>query len=74
MEIPNTMQDDLKVPEWKKVVFEEMKALEKNGTWELVDLLRGTTIVGCKWVFTVKYKSNGSSEQYKAQLVAKRFT
>ena len=71
MEIPNTVQDALKVPEWKKVVFEEMKALEKNGTWELVDLPRGKTTVGCKWVFTVKYKY---LERYKAQMVAKGFT
>jgi len=32
MEIPNTIQDALKVPEWKDVVFEEMKTLEKNST------------------------------------------
>jgi hypothetical protein len=37
-EIPNTVQDALKVPEWKEAVFKEMKALKKNGTWELVDL------------------------------------
>ena len=73
MEIPNTVQDALKVPEWKKAVFEKMTALEKNGTWELVYLPRGKTIVSCKWVFTVKYKSNGSLERYKAQLVAKGF-
>ena len=73
MEIPNTVQDALKVPKWKKVVFEEMKALEKNGKWELIDLPRGKTIVGCKWMFTVKYKFDGSLEQYKA-LVAKGFT
>jgi hypothetical protein len=51
-----------------------MKALEKNGTWELVDLSRGKKTVGCKWVFTVKYKSDGSLERYKARLVAKGFT
>jgi hypothetical protein len=32
------LQDALKVPEWKEAVFEEMKALKKNGTWELIDL------------------------------------
>ena len=74
MEIPNTVQVALKVPEWKKAVFEEMKALEKNCTWELVDLPRGKTTVGCKWVFTVKYESDGSLERYKARGVAKGFT
>ena len=48
--------------------------MEKNGTWELVDLPRGKTTVGCKWVFTVKYKYDGSLERYKARLVAKGFT
>ena len=28
----------------------------------------------CKWVFTVKYKSNGTVERYKTHLVAKGFT
>ena len=30
MEIPKSVQDALKIPEWKEVVFEEMKALEKT--------------------------------------------
>ena len=42
--------------------------------WELVDLPRGKTIVRCKWVFTIKYKFDGSLERYKARLVAKGFT
>ena len=53
---------------------EEMLALEKNKTWEVVELLRGKQPVGCKWVFTVKYKVDGSLERYKARLVAKGYT
>ena len=52
----------------------EMEALEKNATWELVTLLDGKSIVGCRWVFTVKHKANESVERYKASLVAKGYT
>lgn len=51
-----------------------MEALEKNGTWEKVSLLEGKTPVGCKWVFTEKFNSDGTVERYKARLVAKGFT
>ena len=33
----------------------EIEALEKNKTWDLVDLPIGKKLVGCKWVFTIKY-------------------
>ena len=50
---------------------EEMTALEKNATWELVPLPKGKKIVGCRWMFTVKHKADGTIERYKARLVAK---
>lgn len=53
---------------------EEMRALEKNRTWEMVDLHRGKEPVGCKWVFTIKYKVNGTIKRYKTRLVAKGYT
>jgi len=74
VEIPKNVQDALSVPEWKAAVLEEMNALEKNQTWKVVNLPKGKSTVGCKWVFTVKYNSDGSLERYKARLVAKRFT
>lgn len=52
----------------------EMKALEKNKTWELVDLPSGEQSIRCKWVYTVKYKASGSIEIYKARLVVKGYT
>ncbi|KAH9658679.1 protein kinase domain-containing protein [Citrus sinensis] len=69
--IPKSVYEALNVPEWKEAMLEEMRALEKNATWEKVDLPDGKTTVGCKWVFTVKYNSDGSLERYKARLVAK---
>lgn len=51
-----------------------MNALRKNGIWEVIDLLREKKIVGCKWMFIVKCKADGSIERYKARLVVKGFT
>lgn len=55
-------------------MMEEMNALKRSGTWELVDLPNEKRIVSCKWVFTVKCKADGTIERYKARLVAKGFT
>ena len=55
-------------------MFEEMKALKKNRTGEICSLPKGVVPVGCKWVFIVKHKSDGTMERFKAQLVAKGYT
>ena len=71
---PNNLQNALGNPKWKSAMVEEMEALQKNSTWDLVELLEGKKTVGCKWVFTVKHKADGSVERYKARLVAKGYT
>ncbi|RDY14084.1 hypothetical protein CR513_00904, partial [Mucuna pruriens] len=54
--------DVLRTPEWKEVVFEEMKDLEKNGTWDLVDLPRGKTTM--RWFSrTIQDSFNWSLQQ-----------
>ncbi|KAM5585973.1 hypothetical protein ABKV19_005070 [Rosa sericea] len=72
--IPNKVQDALRDPKWSKAMEEEMEALQKNNTWELVVLPKGKRPVGCKWVYTIKHDSDGSVSRYKARLVAKGFT
>ena len=74
VEIPKNVQEALRVPEWKKAIEEEMRALEKNRTWETTGLPKGKKTVGCKWIFIIKYNSNGTLEWYKARLVTKGFT
>jgi Reverse transcriptase (RNA-dependent DNA polymerase) len=54
-------------------MIEELEALVKNKTWELVSLPAGKKAVGCKWVFTVKQNPEGRVERYKARLVAKGY-
>ncbi|KAA0025328.1 cysteine-rich RLK RECEPTOR-like protein kinase [Cucumis melo var. makuwa] len=56
--IPKNIYTALECPEWKNAVMEEMKALEKNRTWEICALPKGHKTVGCKWVFSLKYKAD----------------
>ncbi|XP_020261941.1 uncharacterized protein LOC109837959 [Asparagus officinalis] len=55
-------------------MHEELGALEKNRTWELIKLPEGKRAVGCKWVFTVKQNPDGQVKRYKARLVAKGYS
>ncbi|KAK8938674.1 hypothetical protein KSP39_PZI011284 [Platanthera zijinensis] len=49
--IPKTWQEAIQVPEWKQAMEEELRALHKNNTWQLVDLPPGKRTVGSRWVF-----------------------
>ena len=55
-------------------MIDEMTALHDNGTWEMISLSFGKSVVGCPWVFKVKYLPDGTIEIYKAHLVAKGYT
>ena len=71
------MSEALKTPEgdaWKDAAEAELESLTVNDAWELVPLPPGKKTVGCRWVFKVKQKADGSVDRYKCRLVAKRFS
>ncbi|BBG93322.1 wall-associated kinase 2 [Prunus dulcis] len=47
----------------------ELEALQQNNTYSMVPLPIGHKPIGCKWVYKIKYKSDGTIERYKARLV-----
>ena len=72
--IPTTPNEAIRTQEWKSAMDDEMKALVRNQTWVLVKLPLRKRTVGCRWVYIVKYKADGTVDKYKARLVAKGYT
>ncbi|KAK2410134.1 putative mitochondrial protein [Trifolium repens] len=72
--IPKSPGEALSHPEWRQAMIDEMCALQSSGTWELVPLPPGKSLVGCRWLYTVKVGPDGKIDRFKARLVAKGYT
>jgi transposase InsO family protein len=59
---------------WKEAIGKEMAAHKENGTFDVVDMPKGKTIVGSKMVLTTKFNEKGEIATYKARFVAQGFT
>jgi hypothetical protein len=70
----NEVQSHLDWPSWEKAMGSKIDTLQHVGTWETVLCPAGKNIVGCKWVYHIKQKADGSVNKYKAWLVARGFT
>jgi len=58
---------------WKQAMEKKINSLRSNNTWSLVKIPKNGKILDCKWVYRLKYKSNGSIKRYKAKLCAKGY-
>ena len=59
---------------WIKAMKVELQALQSNNTWRLTRLPPHKTAIGCRWIYKIKYRADGSIERHKARLVAKGYT
>ena len=59
---PHTYRKAHTKPLWQQAMIEELDALYKNNTWDMVDLSPGQSVVGCRWVYKIKTKADGSIE------------
>lgn len=63
------IQDRDDKEEWMRAVQEEVRVLEENDTWEVVDLPPGKRAISCRWIFKIKRDNKGEIERYKVRLV-----
>ncbi|WVZ03717.1 hypothetical protein V8G54_024523 [Vigna mungo] len=54
---------------WQKAIESELLALEENQTWDIVPCPPSVKPLGSKFVFSIKLRSDGSIDRYKARLV-----
>ncbi|KAK9182889.1 hypothetical protein WN944_026037 [Citrus x changshan-huyou] len=71
---PKTFKEANSNSIWRQAMHEELQALDENKTWNIVKLPHGKKIVGCRWIYKIKYISDGTIERHKARLVARGFT
>ncbi|GMF18787.1 unnamed protein product [Phytophthora fragariaefolia] len=59
--------------QWGKAMDSEIQSHEDNETWVLVPRPKGRNVLKNRWVYVIKYKSDGSVDRFKTSLVIKGF-
>ncbi|GKC64746.1 ribonuclease H-like domain-containing protein, partial [Tanacetum coccineum] len=62
-----------RLEKYTNAMNQEIDALLRNDTWELVELHEGRKAIGSKWIYKIKFRSIGEIDRYKARLVAQGF-
>ena len=65
---PIHYEEAIKEEKWIQEMDEEIDAIEKNQTWELMSLPQGKDVIGVKWVYKKKLNANENVEKYKQGL------
>ena len=53
---------------------EEIECIEKNQTWELVDVPKDKDVINIRWIYKTKQDVDGNVQKHKARMVARGFT
>ena len=71
---PTHFEEAIKEEKWINAMDEEIDAIEKNDTWELMSLPQGKEVIGVKWIYKTKLNANGDVKKHKSRLVEKGYS
>ena len=63
---PTSFLQAMEDSKWRETMHNEIQPLQENNTWTLSILPPKKKHIGCRWVYKVKFKFNGTDERYKA--------
>ncbi|XP_017613474.1 uncharacterized mitochondrial protein AtMg00820-like [Gossypium arboreum] len=66
---PQFFKESVKNAGWRSSMQMEVRALKANGTWMIKSFPPRNKTLGSKWVYKIKYNSDGTIERLKAHLV-----
>ena len=55
-------------------MVEEYSSIMTNDVWEVVPRPQDKSVVGSRWIYKIKYATDGNIEKFKARFVAKGYT
>jgi hypothetical protein len=59
---------------WKLAIEDQLRSLEANHTWEVIDKPKDMNLISTKWVFKIKMLPNGQINKYKARPCVRGFS
>ena len=71
---PLTFEEAVVEEVWEKGMDEEIECIEKNQTWELVDVPTYKDVISVKWIYKTKQDTDGNVQKHKERMVARGFT
>lgn len=71
---PTTFEEAQKSSKWIRAMDAEIESIEKNQTWVLTNLPKGSKCIGVKWIYKTKLNEFGDVSKHKARLVAKGYS
>lgn len=71
---PTGFKTAVRYPHWMDAMQQELDASHRNNIFSLVPHPLNHNVVGCKWIYRIKYNVDGSIDHYKACLVAQGFS
>ena len=71
---PVTFEEVVEEEVWVQAIDEEIKCIEKNQTWEMVDVQKDKDVISVKWIYKTKQDADGNVQNHKERMFAREFT